>query len=253
MKNLSISEFASIFNVSRQSLIYYDKIDLFKPATIDTKTGYRKYNYNQFSKFALIKFLRNLGFSISKIREITDSEDIGSIRGELLYKSKQIEEEHRRLTEINDIIQRKLDFVEESLKEVNFSRIEIKKAPRKVFYLLGYEENAYNNSLFFHYPTFVIYELQKDENSYKKIFGGLIDTKYIKKEYEEYVESVEESLCLCCYFKGNYDEIPDFVRSLSKKYPSYNFADDFYCINIIDQFLDNNPKNFITEIQVPVL
>ena len=33
MKYLSVSEFANMFNVSRQTLIYYDKIDLFKPVS----------------------------------------------------------------------------------------------------------------------------------------------------------------------------------------------------------------------------
>lgn len=54
MKYLSVSEFANMFDVSRQTLIYYDKIDLFKPFDVDPKTGYRKYTYNQFSQFSFI-------------------------------------------------------------------------------------------------------------------------------------------------------------------------------------------------------
>lgn len=33
----AISEMASLFNVSRQTLIYYDKIGLFKPAVVNEK------------------------------------------------------------------------------------------------------------------------------------------------------------------------------------------------------------------------
>ncbi len=39
----AISEMASLFNVSRQTLIYYDKIGLFKPAVVNEK-GYRFYS-----------------------------------------------------------------------------------------------------------------------------------------------------------------------------------------------------------------
>ena len=33
----AISEMASLFNVSRQTLIYYDKIGLFKPAVVNER------------------------------------------------------------------------------------------------------------------------------------------------------------------------------------------------------------------------
>ena len=42
----AISEMASLFNVSRQTLIYYDKIGLFKPAVVNEK-GYRFYSPTQ--------------------------------------------------------------------------------------------------------------------------------------------------------------------------------------------------------------
>ncbi len=66
MKYLSVSEFANMFDVSRQTLIYYDNIGLFKPCDVDPKTGYRKYTYNQFSQFSFIKFLQEFGIFYRK-------------------------------------------------------------------------------------------------------------------------------------------------------------------------------------------
>ena len=40
----AISEMASLFNVSRQTLIYYDKIGLFKPAVVNEKVFLSKKN-----------------------------------------------------------------------------------------------------------------------------------------------------------------------------------------------------------------
>ena len=82
MKYLSVSEFANMFNVSRQTLIYYDKIDLFKPCEVDPKTGYRKYTYNQFSQFSFIKFLRSLGFSIEKIKDLLSHDNLNTLKEE---------------------------------------------------------------------------------------------------------------------------------------------------------------------------
>ena len=43
----SIGELSKLQNISRQTLIFYDKIDLFTPAYIDPENGYRYYNANQ--------------------------------------------------------------------------------------------------------------------------------------------------------------------------------------------------------------
>ena len=47
-KNLfTIGELADYQNISRQTLIFYDKTGLFKPACVDPKNGYRYYSAGQ--------------------------------------------------------------------------------------------------------------------------------------------------------------------------------------------------------------
>ena len=49
MKDMfSIGELASYQNISKQTLIYYDKIGLFKPAYVDPDNKYRYYTVKQF-------------------------------------------------------------------------------------------------------------------------------------------------------------------------------------------------------------
>lgn len=43
---ISISEMAKLHGITRQTLIHYDSIDLFKPAKVDTN-GYRYYCKHQ--------------------------------------------------------------------------------------------------------------------------------------------------------------------------------------------------------------
>ena len=48
MKNLfSIGELSKLQNISRQTLIFYDKIGLFRPAYTDPDNGYRYYSSSQ--------------------------------------------------------------------------------------------------------------------------------------------------------------------------------------------------------------
>lgn len=70
---LSISEMAQIHDISRQTLIYYDKIHLFKPEFTDEKTGYRYYSTRQIPFLREICFLRSIGMPLENIRKYTDS------------------------------------------------------------------------------------------------------------------------------------------------------------------------------------
>jgi DNA-binding transcriptional MerR regulator len=67
-RKLSISEMAQINDITRQTLIYYDKIDLFKP-DITEPNGYRYYSTLQIPLLREICFLRSIGMPLDAIRK----------------------------------------------------------------------------------------------------------------------------------------------------------------------------------------
>lgn len=252
MKYLSVSEFANMFNVSRQTLIYYDKIDLFKPCEVDPKTGYRKYTYNQFSQFSFIKFLRSLGFSIEKIKDLLSHDNLNTLKEELNFQADMILKEQERLSEIIQTIDRKLDFVDEKLKISKNIDYDFISSPPRIYYSLGYEENIYNSSLFFNYPTLVFYNYKKEIRSYDKVFGALVGFNYVKEEYEDFIKYLDKYQALRFFYEGPYADIPRVVEEAKKKFPDKNFSKDFICINILDPFLENMVDRYLTEIHIPI-
>lgn len=78
----AISEMASLFNVSRQTLIYYDKIGLFKPAVVNEK-GYRFYSPTQIPLMRLICMLRDLGLELDEIDRLASTFDISEMTDHL--------------------------------------------------------------------------------------------------------------------------------------------------------------------------
>lgn len=66
-KILSISEMAQIHDISRQTLIYYDKIGLFRPESVD-ENGYRYYNSMQIPLLREICFLKSIGIKLEDIK-----------------------------------------------------------------------------------------------------------------------------------------------------------------------------------------
>lgn len=67
-RRLSISEMAQIHKISRQTLIYYDKIDLFKPDIVE-ENGYRFYSVEQIPMLREICFLRSIDMPLDEIRK----------------------------------------------------------------------------------------------------------------------------------------------------------------------------------------
>lgn len=75
MKKYKISDVANLFNISRQTLLHYDKIGLFKPKIIDKKTSYRYYIEEQLLDLAFIIGLKSVDFSLKEISEYFESQN----------------------------------------------------------------------------------------------------------------------------------------------------------------------------------
>ena len=70
MDNLfSIGELSKYQNISKQTLIFYDKIGLFRPAYVDPNNGYRYYSSKQIDYLDTILIMKKIGFSLTEIRE----------------------------------------------------------------------------------------------------------------------------------------------------------------------------------------
>ncbi len=65
---MTIKEFARLCGCSTQTLRYYDKIKLLKPARVDASSGYRYYESKQAIDFVKIKNLQAADFSIEEIK-----------------------------------------------------------------------------------------------------------------------------------------------------------------------------------------
>lgn len=90
---LTISEFSRISEVSRQSLIFYDKIGLFSPKLIGGN-GYRYYSHEQIYMIFVINILKELGTPLRTIKaymqNITPTDAIGLLEQQDKVLTKKI-------------------------------------------------------------------------------------------------------------------------------------------------------------------
>ena len=97
MKNLfSIGDLSKLQNISRQTLIFYDKIGLFCPAYVDPENGYRYYSAAQLDFLDTICIMKRIGFSLDEIKsylkEYTLDTSMVALRKQLTIIDRQIEE-----------------------------------------------------------------------------------------------------------------------------------------------------------------
>lgn len=110
----AISEMASLFNVSRQTLIYYDKIGLFKPAVVNEK-GYRFYSPTQIPLMRLICMLRDLGLELDGVDRLTSTFDIGEMTDHLRSRVQALDEQIAGLKAERASVQERLSFYDEAV------------------------------------------------------------------------------------------------------------------------------------------
>ena len=98
---LTVGNFAILCACTPQTLRYYDRVNLLKPAAVDEWTGYRYYEESQLPDYRKIRDLQGAGFTIGEIRRLLHAPE-GEVRAALKRKSEELKEKQRRLAELQN-------------------------------------------------------------------------------------------------------------------------------------------------------
>ena len=55
------------------------------------------------------------------------------------------------------------------------------------------------------------------------------------------------------YLKGPYQEIYSKLLELRRSFPALKLADQAYCVNVIDQFLESSQSAYVVCVQIRAL
>lgn len=167
-----IGMFAKMNKVTIKTLRYYDEINLLKPAYINQENNYRYYSSFQISVLHKIISLKQLGCSISEIKQVLEGADIATILKD--KKVELIEEVDQRVSMLA-----KIEYYLNNPVDERESNVIIKKLP----------------------PTKVI--------TYRRIISSYEQlNKYFPYLYEKILETKAEiklpEYCFCIYHDGDY-------------------------------------------------
>ena len=114
-KYFLISEFAKLRGININSLRYYEKLGLLKPAYTDENTGYRYYAPEQVSVLNKIILCIKLGIPLKEMVKYIDND--GNLQSQKLLEQGKIEAK-KRIEEM----QNNLYYIEASLKNIEISK-----------------------------------------------------------------------------------------------------------------------------------
>lgn len=120
MQYFTISEFARLRNININSLRYYEKKGLLRPAYIDEKTKYRYYSAEQLSTLDTIILCIDLGIPLKNLTQYLDDQGVLQFQKLLVEGKKQAQQ---RI----DKIQRNLNSIEFFLQNLEQNNVDREK------------------------------------------------------------------------------------------------------------------------------
>lgn len=265
----TISEFAKMTGVSTDTLRYYDKINLFKPTNIDSKTGYRYYTLKEFEEIGEIQTLQTLGVSLKEIKHHLENKTFFSSYMLLSKQYADIDRKIAELIQLKSYLSEKLSTLEDVMNNNSDDEIVLKEIDERIGYgtrinCKDYGEiktesariiEKYRKSLFVSnsYAIFIPKEdiLKRKFNAH--YYCVIFD---IEKDEAEPFEKLTfpKGLYAAIRYNGTTFERSDSMIKLVDyiEQNHYKIIGDALQICVIDENITNIDAEKINEIQIPI-
>ena len=261
-KTFSTGEFAKLLEINKNTLLYYDKIGLFKPAgTLDN--GYRYYTLEQFDKFIAIQSLRTVEFPIKALKTYFDCPNIYALQHLALEQHEKVTKEIQKLQDIQFFLARTVALTKE-IADAPIGEVILKILPE--------EPIVYSNEdMDWRAP---LDTLHKQSTSFLKKLGvksaAAYGVVYPKEDFlHEGGENPSQLFCrldkptskikpggpyAIIYYQGPYDEMNVSFKTLLTylEHNQLEMDSDIYEEYLLHSIASKEENDYITKISVKV-
>lgn len=261
-KYLTTNQFAKIFNINKKTLIYYDEIDLFKPAFVK-ENGYRCYTLHQGGLFEVILILKKLGMPLKSIKEYLEKRSPDELAKILSEQKIYIENQINDLNKINNSIKNKLNILNIS-KNIIFDKMVIENMEEEYMFLSttvrDKDEITVAKTLFEHsntlYNGFSFGAIITDNDI---INGDYLNYSYFYTKIEKRPKGINyfikpKGKYLVFYYNGsclNFNKLYDLAKKYLKD-NSLTITGYTYEEYIIDDAASKTPDEYITKFMIQI-
>ncbi len=267
----TISETASLFNISSQTLRYYDKIGLLKPGAIQENSNYRLYSQEEINRLYLIKELKGTGLSLAQIKSYCENKDIQFLENLLKQNRRDLEEKIAELNKIKNNADFYLKTIERTRRVYQENVFEIKKIKDRCAYCIRLNfsvdslreciellHNSYASAFSGKLPRehghviLMIDEENLERQQFKTYNAlGLLFERLYSDKNTQLIQGGEYAVTS---HLGSYETIGATYRKLCRyiKKSGYRISGPSAEISITNMTITDHPEEYITEIQIPV-
>ncbi|WP_195938570.1 MerR family transcriptional regulator [Romboutsia sp. 1001713B170131_170501_G6] len=249
---LSIGEVSKIFNISKETLRYYDKIGILKPE-VNKENGYRYYLFKDLEQLSLILGIKLLGISLSDIKKTIESENLNEYKNLVLKQEEILEMKKKELEHLEHNLNKSkeiLEIVTAFENEYNFKNLKVTQINDTLYGLdmkkllnsnsysintislekeLAYLNEEISDTYIYLYNIIENTTAKEDENFLfviKNTQNTHILNKYFSKEDIDSMKKDISGKYISVDFYGTVSQINEYILSINKyfKCPDNNSA-----------------------------
>lgn len=265
----SIGEISKLFDINKKTLRYYDEIGLFKPSFVNKDNNYRYYTLDQFQYLETIKYLKELGLSLDKIKYNLTNLNSEDVINSLEEQNNIIDAKISELQLIKQKINKKIIQIKDStrndlletIREVDFNErqaVRLRhsiKTDYDIEFSLRKLIKMSDNKIFLTYGLVGV-SISRDDlidrkyDEYKSIFVMIEEEKYDKS----LIKIFPKGTYVCIRFKGVHKDAPPYYEKLINyiNKQGYEIIDDSLEMELTDPSLSLTDEEVIMELQILV-
>lgn len=256
-----IGEIAKLYNIGPDSLRYYEKLGILKPHR--GENDYRMYHIHDLWRLNVIRDLRELGFSMERIREYLDNRSLSNTETMLQEELDIVNERMRSLETLKSNIEDRLEIIRDAIRQP-IGVIEEKELPVRRCYTIhaGYSQDEEMDML-------IKQLLNKNKDKLYIIgnnrIGSVIPVKSaLSGDYRDYTdvfiidksgnETIEAGIYLSVSYRGDCAQNADYIPKLLDYAEEHGFALNGPFLELLwtDIHQAAEEKEHITELQIMV-
>ena len=265
----TIGEVSKLFDINKKTLRYYDEIDLFKPSFVNKENKYRYYTLDQFQYLETIKYLKELGLSLEKIKYNLNNVNTEDVLHSLEEQNNIINQKISELQLIKQKINNKIMQIKDStrndllgvIREIDFDERQAVRLRHSIKTDYDIELSIRKLTKMSENKIFLTYGIvgvsiaredliKREYNEYKSIFAMIEEEKYDKS----LIKIFPKGTYICIRFNGVHKDAPPYYEKLINyiNEREYEILDDSLEMELTDHSLSLTGEGIVMELQILV-
>jgi len=261
------ADFAEICGTTKRTLLYYDEIGLLKPACT-AENGTRYYSAEQSMMFLIIQSLKNIGMGLKEIQCYLDTRTQESLHQVLRRQKESIRQQKEDLFQLEKVVDTRLQLLQQK-PSCQSDEIIFKECSEEYFILSEQidsdNENLEHAILFRHLKNI---RLCRYESGHP--FAALIHCdSLLRGQFDVYSYygtkidfpandpnlHIKAAGCYAvAYLYGDYRQHKETYQRMLDEIHRRGYCCNGYSYKegIVDEVAERNPKQYVTQISIPV-